>query len=104
MNEELVWRLRCGALSFFYCHIRKVIFSIVEEHSCICSTVNSQWNRPEAVLFSLQQPGSCNQQNKGPNIQTLQNRVVMEIIVTSQNCEICNCPAPYITKRKAIER
>ena len=52
MNEDLVWRHGRGALSFFfYCHIRKVIFSIVEEHSCICSTINSQWNREEAVCF-----------------------------------------------------
>jgi len=28
-----------------------VILSIVEEHSCICSTINSQWNRQEAVCF-----------------------------------------------------
>ncbi len=39
-----------GIISF-YCHIRKVIFSTAEEHSCIWSTINSQRNKQEAVVF-----------------------------------------------------
>lgn len=68
------------AIIIFNSHIRKMIFSIMEEHSCLCSTINSQRNIQEAVFFSLQRPGSCNQQNKEQNVQTLQNRVVKEII------------------------
>lgn len=88
----------------FNSHIRKMIFSIMEEHSCLCSTINSQWNRQEAV-FSLQRPGSCNQQNKEQNVQTLQNRVVKEIISRRPTIiKYAFFSALYITERKATER
>lgn len=47
----------------------------------ICSTINSQWNKQEAVFFPAKGEEHVidrTKKNKGQNIQTLQNRVVKE--------------------------
>ena len=71
---------------FFYCHIRKVILSIVEEHSCTVYAAPLTANGTnKKQFFSLQKARSMSstgqkktKKNKGQNIQTLQNRVVKE--------------------------
>lgn len=88
INDELV-----------YWHVRKVIFSTVEEHSLLCSAINGQWIQTRSSFFSPAKARITWQTEH--NIQIWQSRVVKETFIKSHNWKICNHSAPYV---KATER